>query len=107
MKELTQMPVWLAAVTVLVANLPFGYWRANVRKFSVQWALAIHIPVVLAITIRIVGGIPFEPTTLAIMVAAFFFGQTAGKSVRGALATILPVQLTSCLPLDLIRAIMG
>src|SRR5450756_210758 len=101
------MPVLIAAAVVLIGNLPFGYWRANVRKFSMQWALAIHIPVVLAITLRILGGIPFEPLTLAIMVAAFFLGQTAGKGVRGAMAAVLPVQLTSCLPLDLFRSLMG
>ncbi len=101
------MPVWLAAVIVLVGNLPFGYWRANVKKLSLQWALAIHVPVVLAIIMRILARVPFEPLTLLIMVIAFFLGQTAGKSVRSALAATLPVQLTSCLPLDLFRAFMG
>lgn len=101
------MPVLIAAAVVLIGNLPFGYWRANVRKFSMQWALAIHIPVVLAIALRILGGIPFEPMTLAIMVAAFFLGQTAGQRVRAGLGAVLSVQLTSCLPMDLIRALMS
>ncbi len=101
------MPVWIAAAAVLIGNIPFGYWRANVRKFSVQWVLAIHVPVVLAIALRILGGIPFEPATLALMVAAFFLGQTAGQRIRPALATVLTVQLTSCLPLDLFREFMG
>ena len=100
------MPVWIAATAVLLANLPFGYWRANVRKFSVQWALAIHIPVVLAIALRLLGGIPFEPLTLAVMVLAFFLGQTAGQRSRSTLGAMLPVPLTSCLPYDLIRALM-
>lgn len=100
------MPVWIAAVAVLVGNLPFGYWRANVRKFSVQWALAIHVPVVLAIALRLAAGIPFEPVTLVIMVAAFFLGQTAGQRARAALSTTLPIPLTSCLPYDLFRALL-
>lgn len=101
------MPVWIAATAVLIGNLPFGYWRANVRKFSFQWALAIHIPVVLAIALRILGGIPFEPVTLAVMVGAFFLGQTAGQRTRIALASFLPIQLTSCLPYDLFKAFLG
>ncbi len=101
------MPVWIAAAAVLVGNLPFGYWRANVRKFSVQWALAIHIPVVLAIVLRILGGIPFEPATLAVMVAAFFLGQSAGQRSRSALSGLVPIPLTSCLPYDLIRVFMA
>lgn len=100
------MPVWLAAAAVLLGNLPFGYWRANVRKYSVQWALAIHIPVALAIVLRITAGIPFEPATLALMAAAFFVGQLAGQRTRSALSVVLPVQLTSCLPWDLIRALI-
>ncbi|HEX9016178.1 MAG TPA: hypothetical protein VF960_09310, partial [Chloroflexota bacterium] len=80
--------MWIAAAAVLIGNLPFGYWRANVRKFSLQWALAIHVPVVLAIALRILGGVPFEPATLAVMVAAFFLGQTAGQKTRIALSSL-------------------
>ncbi len=101
------MPVWIAATAVLIGNLPFGYWRANVRKFSVQWALAIHIPVIFAIALRLAAGIAFEPATLAIMVAAFFLGQTAGQRARSALSAALPIPLTSCLPYDLLRAVLG
>ncbi|HEX9016767.1 MAG TPA: hypothetical protein VF960_12315, partial [Chloroflexota bacterium] len=70
-------------------------------------ALAIHVPVVLAIALRILGGVPFEPATLAVMVAAFFLGQTAGQKTRIALSSLLPVPLTSCLPYDLFRAFLG
>ena len=36
--------LFVVALVVFLLNIPFGYWRANVRKFSLQWGLAIHIP---------------------------------------------------------------
>jgi hypothetical protein len=40
------MKLALIALLTFGVNLPFGYWRANVKKFSLHWILAIHIPVV-------------------------------------------------------------
>jgi len=100
------MAMWLAAATVFAGNLPFGYWRANVKKLTLQWALAIHIPVVLAILLRLALGIPFEPATLALFVAAFFLGQTAGQRLRAPLAALIPLPLSSCLICDVIRMLL-
>lgn len=97
------MTLWVDMAMVFALNIPFGYWRGNVRKLTVQWALAIHVPVVLAIVIRLASHLPFEPLTLAAMVLAFFSGQTAGQRIRTPLALLLSVPLTSWLPLDLFR----
>lgn len=97
------MTLWVDMAMVFALNIPFGYWRGNVRKLTVQWALAIHVPVVLAILIRLASHLPFEPLTLGAMVLAFFSGQTAGQRIRAPLALLLSVPLTSWLPLDLFR----
>lgn len=72
----------LILLTIMALNLPFGYWRAGVRKFSVPWFVAIHVPVVLAIGLRWVCGIPFQLSTLPLFVAAFFSGQLLGGRLR-------------------------
>ena len=66
------------ALFIFVMNLPFGAWRARLRKLSPAWFVAIHLPVVLAIGTRILLGVPFRLITLPLYVAAFFFGQFAG-----------------------------
>ena len=38
-----------AAVLITAVNLPFGYWRAGVRKLSAPWFLAVHLPVLLVV----------------------------------------------------------
>jgi len=70
----------LAIVTILVfiIDIPFGFWRASVRKLSLQWFLAIHIPVPFIILLRIYGGIGFAFYTYIFLVGAFFLGQRFG-----------------------------
>jgi hypothetical protein len=67
---------------IFLVNLPFGYWRAGVRKLSRAWFVAIHAPVVLAIGMRLLAGIPFRLATLPLFVLAFFAGQLVGGKVR-------------------------
>ena len=45
------------ALAVLIVNLPFGYWRVGLRRFSVPWFLAVHAPVPLVIGIRVLAGL--------------------------------------------------
>ncbi len=71
------------ALTVFLLNIPFGYWRANVRKLSLQWILAIHIPVLLIIALRVYTELGFAWYTYAFMVAAFFLGQQLGAFISG------------------------
>ncbi|MCL4369572.1 MAG: hypothetical protein M1380_01510 [Chloroflexi bacterium] len=100
------MTLWLDVAVVFALNVPFGYWRGNVKKLSWQWILAIHVPVALAILVRLASHLPFEPVTLVSMVLAFFSGQTAGQRLRVPLAVLLSAPLTSWLPLDLLRLLM-
>jgi hypothetical protein len=77
------LTVGLAAGGILLLNLPFGYWRAGLRKLSLLWFLAIHLPVPLAIGLRWALGLPFRLATLPLFVAAFFGGQFLGARLRG------------------------
>lgn len=72
----------LVATAILALNLPFGYWRAGVRKFSPQWFVAVHAPVPLAIGLRFAVGLGFRLVTLPLFVAAFFTGQFLGGRIR-------------------------
>lgn len=71
-----------AGLIVFALNLPFGYWRAGLRKFSPAWFVAIHAPVPLVIALRWLLGLPFEWSTLPLFVAAYFAGQWAGARLR-------------------------
>ncbi|HEX9166432.1 MAG TPA: hypothetical protein VF862_11025 [Gemmatimonadales bacterium] len=72
----------LVAGLIFLLNLPFGYWRSGVRKFSPAWFVAVHAPVPLAIGMRYLAGMGFRLATLPIYIAAFFLGQMAGGRWR-------------------------
>ena len=81
---------WAVAAVIAAMNVPFGYWRAAVRKFSVPWFLAVHVPVPLAIGLRLASGLGWRLVTLPLFVAAFFSGQMVGGRVRTWLAPVPP-----------------
>ena len=97
------MKLFETAVIIFFLNIPFGYWRANVKKFSVQWALAIHIPVPVVIGLRFLFGLGFAFITYPILVGAFFTGQFVGSKLHGWWKNNLEVPATSCLACDLFR----
>jgi hypothetical protein len=70
-----------AVAGIFLINLPFGYWRAGLRKLSVPWFIAIHAPVPLVIALRFALGLPFSWTNLPFFVAAYFAGQAVGVRV--------------------------
>jgi hypothetical protein len=72
----------LLALLILFVNLPFGYWRHGLRKFSLAWLLAIHAPVPLVIGMRLGLGIPWRLETLPLFVASYFTGQLLGARIR-------------------------
>jgi hypothetical protein len=72
----------VAAIVVFFINIPFGYWRSRVRKFSAQWILAIHMPVPFVIACRLLLGLGWHLSTIPILVAAFCAGQFAGGKLR-------------------------
>ena len=71
---------YLSGIIILL-NLPFGYWRSHVEKLSVQWFLAVHLPVLLVITIRIVSGVGWHAATFPLFVGSFFLGQYLGGKI--------------------------
>ena len=97
------MNLWFVAALILLFNFPFGYWRANVKKFSLQWALAIHVPVPFVILLRFVSGIGFAFVTYPVLVGAFFTGQFIGAKFHTWREKNEKVPLTSCLVCDIFR----
>jgi uncharacterized protein YneF (UPF0154 family) len=88
-----------------VFNIPFGYWRANVKKFSIQWVLAVHLPVPVVIALRFLSGIGFAFITYPVLVGAFFGGQFTGSKISHYLKKNPEVTVTSFLIKDLIKNI--
>ena len=76
------MVLWIVAALVFTVNIPFGYWRARVRKFSAQWILAIHLPVPLVISLRVLSGLGWQFITFPVLIGAFFLGQFAGGRIQ-------------------------
>ena len=72
----------LAIGVAFVINVPFGYWRAGVRKFSPQWFLAVHAAVPMVIAMRFAFGLPFRWSMFPLFVAVYFGGQFAGSCLR-------------------------
>ena len=72
----------LAAILIVLVNLPFGYWRAGVRRLSRAWFLAVHLPVLLVVGIRLLLGVPFTWWALPITVGSFALGQWLGGRWR-------------------------
>lgn len=73
---------WAVAGVILLVNLPFGFWRAGVRKFTLPWFLAVHIPVPLAVGLRILAGLGWRLGALPVFIAAFLGGQFLGGRLR-------------------------
>jgi hypothetical protein len=74
--------LWIAAIAVFLINVPFGFWRSRVRKFSLQWILAIHMPVPLVVACRLLLGIGWHFVTFPVLITAFFAGQFAGGRLQ-------------------------
>jgi hypothetical protein len=74
--------LWLPLLLVLLINLPFGYWRAGVRRFSPAWFVSVHAPVPLAIGVRLLAGVGFRLAVLPLFVGTFFLGQFVGGRFR-------------------------
>jgi hypothetical protein len=70
------------ALAVLVVNLPFGYWRAGVRRFTLAWFLAVHAPVPLVVGFRVLAGLGWRLSTVPVLAMAFLAGQWLGGRVR-------------------------
>lgn len=76
------MGLWTVALLVFLIDLPFGYWRASVRRKSGRWFLALLLPVPLFVALGIYSGLGFRLISLPVVVGAFFLGQFVGGRVR-------------------------
>ena len=81
---MTWLPILAVACATLVLNLPFGFWRAGVRKYSLAWFLAVHAPVPLVVAMRMAAGLGWRLSTFPVLVGAFFGGQLIGGRMRAA-----------------------
>ncbi|MGQ4891408.1 MAG: hypothetical protein ACP6IP_02865 [Candidatus Njordarchaeia archaeon] len=84
-------------LTIYIINLPFGYWRRNVPRGSLQWVGAIHIPVPFIFLLRMAAGFGWE--TIPLFVVFFFTGQLTGGKIWQIMNT--KIEVTSCLIKDL------
>lgn len=78
----TLQAIAIVAAFTFALNVPFGWWRAGVRKFSPAWFVAIHAPVPVIVALRFALGLPFRWITLPLFVAMYFGGQFVGSRLR-------------------------
>lgn len=74
--------LWTVALAVLLVNLPFGFWRAGVKRFTLPWFVAVHAPVPFVIGLRVLAGLGWRLSTVPLLVAAFVTGQFVGGRLR-------------------------
>jgi len=82
------MKLWTVATVVFFLNVPFGWWRSRVRRFSRQWLMAVHLPVPAVVALRIITGLGWYFATFPVLVGAFLFGQLAGGGLNRLLAKL-------------------
>ena len=75
-------PLYRLGLAVALVNVPFGYWRAGVQRFSRPWFLAVHAPVPMVIVLRLLAGIAWRLANLPVLMGAFFLGQLIGGRFR-------------------------
>lgn len=75
------MGLWTFSLLVFLLSLACGYWRASVRKGSRQWILAVFLPALSIIPLRIYSGLDFGLKTYA-AAAAYLLGQFVGGRLR-------------------------
>jgi hypothetical protein len=82
--QVTAILIKLLAVAggVLVVNIPFGFWRAGVRKFSLVWFAAVHLPILLVVGMRLLSGLGWRLETFPVFLAAYLAGQYLGGKLR-------------------------
>jgi hypothetical protein len=99
------MHVLLVSVIVFLLNIPFGYWRANVKKFSWQWVFAIHLSVPFIILLRIYTEIGFAWFTYLFLVSAFFLGHRIGALLHAWYLKNYQ-EVSSCLVMDFKKVLL-
>jgi hypothetical protein len=67
---------------VLLLNLPFGYFRAGVKRFSVLWIIAVHAAIPFIVLVRFLMGVGWRLATLPLFVGAYALGHFLGGKCR-------------------------
>ena len=70
------------SIIIFLLNIPFGYWREGCKKFSLNWFLAVHLPVPIIVAMRLLLGIKLTLPIFLLFVASFFSGQLLGAIFR-------------------------
>jgi hypothetical protein len=97
------MNIWTVALIVFTLTLPFGYWKASVKRFSLQWFLAIHLPVPFVVALRLISGVGWQFYTYLILVGAFFIGHLLGVKLYGWWKRQAQAPVTACLVWNLVK----
>ncbi|ADY73769.1 hypothetical protein Dester_1132 [Desulfurobacterium thermolithotrophum DSM 11699] len=71
--------IFIMLVTFLI-NIPFGWLREGVKKFSFLWFVYVHTPIPFIVALRIALRIPWKFAPFLILIA--IFGQYAGAKIR-------------------------
>lgn len=77
--------IWRLSAVVLATfliNLPMGWWRAGVRKFSPLWFVTVHAAIPLVVLMRLKSEIGFAWYTYPPMILGYFGGQFVGARLR-------------------------
>jgi len=78
------LPLWqgifLVSLVAFGVNIPLGYLRAGVRKFSPAWFLYVHLSIPLIILLRLSLGLGYA--FIPIFIAMAVGGQLAGGRMR-------------------------
>ncbi len=77
--------IFYTCLATIIVNLPFGYLRGGLQKFSVCWFIAIHAPVPLVILIRDFHGLDLTWTLAPFLLGSYFIGQFFGRKIWQAL----------------------
>jgi hypothetical protein len=99
------MQLLIVSISVLLFNIPFGYWRAGVKKSSLQWILAIHLAVPFVILLRLYSDIGFALYTYPVLITAYFLGQLSGAKIYNRRLESGLQTVSSCFVMDTYRRI--
>lgn len=72
--------VFVLCLGATLLNLPFGFYRMGVRKYSWRWFVAIHLPIPLILVMRLSLGQSWRVVPLLFLFA--LAGQIAGGLMR-------------------------
>jgi hypothetical protein len=73
--------IFYTCLATIIINLPFGYLRGGLQKFSPCWFIAIHAPVPLVILIREFHKLELTWALAPFLLGSYFIGQFLGKKL--------------------------